>query len=76
MLGRFLWLVPATFCLIFYYNLYAGGGVLSYSSNLHNFLYTAVVGAGGFFVLFLAIRMVDESNLALRLRTENDLLTM
>lgn len=75
-LWRFLWLVPATFCLIFYYNLYAGGGVLPYSSNLHNFLYTAVVGAGGFFVLFLAIRMVDESNLALRLRTENDLLTM
>lgn len=35
-LWRFLWLVPATFCRIFYYNLYTGGRVLSYPSSIHN----------------------------------------
>ncbi len=75
-LWRFLWLVPATFCVFFYYNLYAGGGVLAFSSSMHNFFYTTVISAGGFFVLFLTIRMVEESNLVLQLRTENDQLIM
>lgn len=68
---RFLWLVPAVFCVFFYYSLYAGGGLLSFAGRPSNFLYALAVGLGGLFVLFLTIRMLEQSELALRLRTEN-----
>ena len=59
------------FCVFFYYSLYAGGGLLSFAGSPSNFLYALAVGLGGLFVLFLTIRMLEQSELALRLRTEN-----
>lgn len=68
---RLLWLVPATFCLAYYYNLYSNGGIALYSNKLNNVIFAVVFNAGAFFVTYLVIRLLEESNTNLRLKTEN-----
>lgn len=56
-----LWLVPATFCVFFYYNIYTSENILSYSGSRHNLIFTLVISAGSFFVIFLVLRLVETS---------------
>lgn len=68
---RFLWLMPATFCVFFYYNLYHGNSISFFLSNGQNFAFAMAISAGFFFVLSLVMRLVRENNLVLQLRAEN-----
>lgn len=65
-----LWLVPMTFCVFFYYNLYTSGSILNFSSNAHNLIFSLVISAGSFFVLYLVLRLVEISSLTSRLMSE------
>lgn len=66
----FLWFVPATFCVFFYYSLYTKGSILAYSNSTHNLIFSLVISAGSFFVLSLMLRLVRDSSLATRLMSE------
>ncbi len=68
---RFLWLVPATFCLAYYYNLYSSGGILAYSARLNNVVFAVLFNLGSLFVTFLIVHLLNESNASLKLKSEN-----
>lgn len=72
----FLWLVPATFCLSYYYNLYSGGGIILFSQQLSNVLFAVFFNVGGIFVTVLTTHLVEISNANLRLKSENYFLNM
>lgn len=67
---RYLWPVPATFCLSYYYNLYANGGVTAFSMNLSNMLFAVFFNLGALFVTYLMMHLLKESNLSLSLKAE------
>lgn len=67
---KFLWLVPATFCLSYYYNLYANGGIILFSASLNNTLFAAFFNLGALFVTYLVMHLLEESNLNLSLKAE------
>lgn len=73
---RSLWLVPATFCVFFYYNLYNNEGVLQYASDARSLIFALVISAGSFFVTYLLLKLVETSSLTLRLRAENHQLAL
>lgn len=68
---NYLWLIPGTFCLSYYYNLYSGGGILSYTERLENVLFAAFYNAGAFFVTYVIVRLLEVSNDYLLLKTAN-----
>lgn len=70
-LWKYLWLVPATFCLSYYYSIYSGGGIVAFSDLLSNVLFAAGYNACAFFVTYLIAQLVEESNAKLLLKTEN-----
>lgn len=67
---KFLWLVPATFCLSYYYNLYANGGVISFSSSINNTLFAVFFNLGALLVTYLVMHLLEESNANLSLKAE------
>lgn len=71
-----LWLVPLTFCCIFYYNLYTSGSIYTFSSNLENLIFFFGVSAGSFFILTLILRLVEANVLTLHLQAKNHQLEM
>lgn len=73
---RFLWLVPATFCLSYYYSLYAHGGTVAFSSKSSNLVFAALLNLGGLFVTFLILQLLEECNDKLLLEQENHHLAM
>lgn len=73
---RFLWLVPATFCLSYYYSLYAGGGAVAFSSKNSNLVFAILLNLGGLFVTFLILQLLEECNDKLLLEQENHHLAM
>lgn len=60
-LWKKLWLVPATFCVFFYYSLYSTGNLLSYAGNTSNLLFSLIISTGFFFVMTLVLRLVKAS---------------
>ena len=73
---RFLWMVPATFCLSYYYNLYSNGGIILFSKKLNNVLFAVFFNLGALFVTYLVMHLLDESNTNLELKSENYQLNM
>lgn len=73
---RFLWLVPATFCLSYYYNLHVNGGTMAFSSKNNNIFFAIFFNLGGLFVTFLILQLLEECNDKLLLEQENHYLTM
>lgn len=72
----FLWLVPATFCLSYYYNLYSNGGIILFSKSLSNVLFAVLFNLGALFVTYLTAHLIEVSNANLRLKSENYHLNM
>lgn len=72
----FLWLVPATFCLSYYYNLYSNGGIALFSESLSNVLFASLFNLGALFVTYLTAHLIKISNANLQLKTENYHLNM
>lgn len=73
---KFLWMVPATFCLSYYYNLYANGGIVLFSAKPSNVLFAVFFNVGALFVTYLVIHLLKESNYNLELKLENSHLNM
>lgn len=73
---RFLWLVPATFCLSYYYNLYANGGIMAFSARSSNVFFALLYNLGALFVTFLILQLLKECNEKLLLEKENHHLAM
>lgn len=73
---RFLWLVPATFCLSYYYNLFSNGGTAAFSQKLNNVIFAVFFIIGAIFVTYLVLKLIDESNSNMTLRKENDQLSL
>ena len=73
---RFLWLVPATFCLSYYYSMYAGGGAVAFSSKNSSMFFAILLNLGGLFVTFLILQLLEECNDKLLLEQENHHLAM
>lgn len=73
---RFLWLVPATFCLSYYYNLYRNGGTVAFSSQGGNVVFALILNFGALFVTFLILQLLKECNDKLLLEQENHYLAM
>lgn len=73
---RFLWLVPATFCLSYYYSMYAGGGAAAFSSKNSSMFFAVLLNLGGLFVTFLILQLLEECNDKLLLEQENHHLAM
>lgn len=73
---RFLWMVPATFCLSYYYNLYANGGIILFSENPNNVLFAVFFNLGALFATYLVMHLLQESNANLELKSENYQLSM
>lgn len=68
---RFLWLVPGTFCLSYYYNLYANGGIIAFSEKGMNVWFAVFFNLGALFVTYLTLRLLEETNETLVLRQQN-----
>lgn len=73
---NFLWLVPATFCMAYYYTIANYGGVIRYSAKPSNVIFAVCYNLGALFVTFLVLQFVAESNNALYLKAENYRLSM
>lgn len=73
---RYLWLVPGTFCLSYYYNLFSSGGIITYSSSISNVLFAVFYNAGALFVTYLMLKLIEDSNTAYILKEENTQLNM
>lgn len=73
---RYLWLVPATFCLSYYYNLFTNGGIAAFSRKLTNVLFAVFFILGALFVTYLVLKLIEESNTNMTLKKENDQLSL
>ncbi len=68
---RYIWLIPAVFCLSYYYNLYSNGGIYVYASKPNNVLFAVIYNVSGIFVVHLVSSLMNDSNNALLLKAEN-----
>ena len=73
---KFLWMIPATFCLSYYYNLYANGGIILFSAKLSNVLFAIFFNLGALFATYLIMYFLQEINTNLELKAENYQLSM
>lgn len=73
---RYLWMVPATFCLSYYYNLFSSGGIDEFSKQLNGVLFAIFYNVGSLFVTFLVSRLVKENNEALQIKADNYMLSL
>ncbi len=73
---HFLWLIPATFCLSYYYNLFANGGTAAFSAQNGNVLFAVLFNLGALFVTYLMLKLLEECNARLLLERENHYLNM
>lgn len=72
----FLWLVPAVFCLSYYYNMYSNGGIILFTERLSNVLFGVIYNLGALFVTYLTAHLMEICNANLRLASENHMLNM
>ena len=75
---RYLWLIPVTFYLMWYYVIY---GSVSHSSleialQPKNTLFLLVINVGAFLIYYVVTRLVLEQNKTLELQEKNHQLTM
>ncbi|MDR2889414.1 MAG: hypothetical protein LBV33_06190, partial [Lachnospiraceae bacterium] len=68
---NYLWLIPATFCLSYYYNIFSGGGLSIYITRFENIIFAALYNAGAFFVTVVIVHLLAVSNNYLLLKTEH-----
>lgn len=74
---RYLWGVPATFFLIWFYHLYlTNQSALQIASDLRSTLFLVVINLGSFLVYHTEVIMVEEKVKARELSQNNHLLTM
>jgi hypothetical protein len=74
---NYLWIVPATFYLTWYYHLYfTGQNALSVALDIHNSLFLLLINIGAFAVYHISILLLVEQRKADELTQENHFLAM
>lgn len=73
---KFLWMIPATFCLSYYYNLYVNGGIILFSANISNVLFAVFYNFGALLTTYLIMHLLEDINTNLELKSENYQLSM
>ena len=75
---HYLWLIPATFYLIWYYNLYADASMSSLEVALRpeNAIYLFFINAGACLIYYIVSELVLEQNKTLELQQKNYQLSM
>lgn len=73
---NYIWMIPATFCVIYHYNILTNNGVMAFSSDWYNMVFSLVITAGSLLVTYMIITLVEESNSNLKLKAENYQLMM
>lgn len=73
---KFLWMIPATFCLSYYYNLYASGGIIKFSAYPGNVIFAVFFNFGALFATWLIMHLLQEINTNSELKSENYQLSM
>ncbi len=71
-----LWMIPATFCLSYYYNLYANGGIIAFSAAEKNVLFAVFFNFGALFATWIIMHFLQEINTNSELKAENYQLSM
>lgn len=74
---NYLWIVPATFYLTWYYHLYfTGTNDLTTALSIHNALFLLLINIGAFAVYHIAILLLFAQKKAEKLAQENQILQM
>lgn len=75
---RYLWLIPATFYLIWYYMLYNNSGKSSLETalNIGNAIFLFVINAGACLVYYVIVKLINEQEKNIRLSENNHSLAM
>lgn len=75
---RYLWLIPATFYLIWYYMLYNNSGKSSLETalNIGNAIFLFVINAGACLVYYVIVKLINEQEKNIRLSENNHRLAM
>ena len=73
---RYLWAIPATFCAVYYYLLFTGGGLRAFAGSWKNVLFLWIINAGSMLVTNLIAHLLEEGRENLRLQRENDQLAL
>lgn len=75
-LWNFLWLVPSTFYIAYYYVFFSAGGTIAFSQKWQNALFVLIINLASFFITYMLVLLVEENVANLKLRTENYQLLM
>lgn len=73
---RYLWCIPAIFCLSYYYNLYSNGGIYIFASKLKNVVFAVLFNIGAIFVTWITMYFIQENNKNMHIRMENHYLRL
>lgn len=68
---NFLWLIPAIFCLSYYYSLFSTDSMIDYAGKTNNVIFAVSYNIGALFVTYLILRLVEDSNAKLRLEADS-----
>lgn len=75
---RYLWLIPATFYLLWYYEIYANKSQsgLDFALEPRNAVFLLLINAGASLIYYVVARLINEQNKNLRLSEQNHTLVM
>ena len=73
---RYLWVLPATFCVVNYYVLFSGGGCIPFARSFWNIVFMWAVNLGFLFAVHLAADLLERGRENLRLHQENSQLEL
>lgn len=75
---HYLWLVPSTFYLIWYYNIYFNSTLssLQLALNPKNNIISFLINSGAFLIYYIIARMLSENNKNMQLENANHSLKM
>lgn len=73
---RYLWAIPAVFCIVQYYFLFTAENIWTFSQSLWNLLFIWVIGIGNLLTLYMISQLLEEGRKNLRLQQENNQLAL
>lgn len=75
---RYLWLIPATFYLMWYYSIYANDSrsSLEIALDAGNAVFLFFINVGAILIYYVVTKLISEQNKTLELQERNHLLTM
>lgn len=68
---RYLWVVPATFCAVYYYCLFSMGGITAFSQSVGRVAFFWLIHMGSLVMLYMLERFLAEARENLRLQEQN-----